>query len=134
MALDISSGGTLKVGDTLVDGTVTAGVGTLQTKDLTLELNGLQDSTLVFDLNGGSTAGTNYDQISVTGAVTAGGELTINLGNSFTAAVGDDFFGISGFVDRRLRCAMSDLFFRIHHLTPLHVRIIRPFLSQKESP
>ncbi|MCL5796202.1 MAG: DUF4347 domain-containing protein [Gammaproteobacteria bacterium] len=91
VALDISSGGTLKVGDTLVDGTVTAGVGTLQTKDLTLEYSGTADSTLVFDLNGGSTAGTDYDQISVTGAVTAGGALTINLGDSFTAAVNDKF-------------------------------------------
>ncbi|WP_306606647.1 ELWxxDGT repeat protein, partial [Azonexus sp.] len=91
VTMDISSGGTLKVGDTLVSGTVTAGVGSLQTKDLTLEYSGTEDSELVFDLNGGSTAGTHYDQISVTGALTAGGALTLRLGSGFTANLNDKF-------------------------------------------
>ncbi|MDD3854063.1 DUF4347 domain-containing protein, partial [Sulfurimonas sp.] len=89
VVLDIASGVPLKVGDTLVGGTVTAGVGSLITNGLTLGADG----NTTFDLNQAGEAGTHYDQIGVKsgGSISVDGALTLNLGSSFTADVGDLF-------------------------------------------
>jgi len=89
--LDISSGGTLKVGDTQTSTTTATGIGQLTVKDLTLEFTGTALGTVHFDLNSATTPGTTYDQIKAIGAVTAGGALSLSLDSGFTAAVGDKF-------------------------------------------
>ncbi|MBU0724313.1 MAG: autotransporter-associated beta strand repeat-containing protein [Alphaproteobacteria bacterium] len=89
----VASGGTLG-GTGTVAGTVTvqsggtiaagASPGTLKTGDLTL----LAGGTASFELDG-TTAGTQYDQIDVTGTVDLGGAtLDISIGGSFS--VGDN--------------------------------------------
>ena len=72
----ISSGGTLAAGNS---------PGILNTGNLTMG----SGSTLAVELNS-ITAGTGYDQVNVTGAVTLGGNLTISLG--FTPVQFDNFF------------------------------------------
>ncbi len=56
------------------------------------------DGTLAFEL-GGTTAGTQYDQLNVTGAVTLNGVLTISLvnlgGGTFTPSPGNTFWLIT---------------------------------------
>ncbi|WP_205514571.1 T9SS type A sorting domain-containing protein [Longitalea arenae] len=45
---------------------------------------------------GGTTAGTQYDQLAVSGAVTVGGTLTVSTINGFTLAAGQTFTFITG--------------------------------------
>ncbi|WP_430437017.1 beta strand repeat-containing protein [Oceanibaculum nanhaiense] len=92
-AVTVASGGTLG-GTGIVAGTVTvqsggtiaagASPGTLKTGDLALNAGG----TASFELNG-ATAGTQYDQIDVTGTVDLGGAtLDLSIGGSFS--IGDN--------------------------------------------
>lgn len=46
-------------------------------------------STLTMEVDGKTTAGTNYDQVNVTGTVTLGGTLTIVDGSTDTGVAGD---------------------------------------------
>ena len=49
------------------------------------------DSTLVADING-TTAGSDYDQVAVTGSVAfTSAALTVNLVNAYTPALNDTF-------------------------------------------
>lgn len=64
----------------------------------TIAVNGNYSQTSTGDLNieiGGTTAGTQYDQLVVNGTVTLDGDLVVSLINSFTPAVGNSFTIIS---------------------------------------
>lgn len=64
----------------------TGGSGILNTGALTL------NATSIFRLElGGTTAGTGFDQVNVTGALTAAGTLSLSLINGFTPAEGNQF-------------------------------------------
>lgn len=51
-----------------------------------------QETTGILDLElGGTTPGTGYDQLVVTGATTLGGTLEVSLYNGFTPELGQSF-------------------------------------------
>ena len=83
----LTNNGTLNVGDGVSPGT---GI-------LTITGNLVNAGTINFGLNGlaRGVAGTGYDALSVTGAVTLGGTLGIAAGASFTANNGDPFLLMS---------------------------------------
>ena len=93
--VSINSGGTLGGGGTTGDVTVNSGgtlspgssPGTLHTGDLTLN----SGSHFTVEI-AGTTAGTDYDQVVVTGTVTLNGaSLDLSLLNSFDPVAGDSF-------------------------------------------
>ena len=99
-ALSVNSGATLGgtgtiAGNTTVNGTLNAGNGGNTKETLafggTLDLSG---ATTIFDI-GGSTRGTDYDGIDITGALTNGGILSLNFTN--TLANGTYLFDLLSF-------------------------------------
>lgn len=90
--ITVNTAGTLKgtgtAGDVVVYGTIAPGLspGCLNTGDLTLQ----DGSTYDFEV-GGTTACTQYDQIKVTGTVTAGGTLNTILYNNFKPTAGQKY-------------------------------------------
>ncbi len=100
--------GTLNPGDTLnlASGDSLIGSGTLAANlvnagtvspgnsagGITIEGNYTQESTGVLDIQlGGTTAGTQYDQLTVTGTATMAGTLNVSLIDGFIPQVGDSF-------------------------------------------
>ena len=69
-----------------VTGTVAPGPGVLTTGNIVLASS---SSTFAVDLNG--TTGTQYDQLVVNGTATLAGDLSIDLGSSFTPQIGETF-------------------------------------------
>ena len=101
-------GGTLNPGETLnlESGDSLIGSGTLAANlvnagtvspgnsagGITIEGNYTQESTGVLDIQlGGTTAGTQYDQLTVTGTATMAGTLNVSLIDGFIPQVGDSF-------------------------------------------
>src|SRR5579859_816431 len=94
--LNNASGGTLSGGGTVAGDVSNAGTvdpggpGTAGT--LTITGTYTQTSTGVLNADiGGTTAGTQFDQLNVTGGVTLGGTLNVALINGFTPASGETF-------------------------------------------
>jgi uncharacterized repeat protein (TIGR01451 family) len=112
---DVSSGATLKNSSALaINGGSLTGSGTIDgsvinsaivapgTSPGALTVTGSYTQTAAGALNielGGTTPGTQYDQLNVTGAVTLDGTLNVSAINSFVPATGD-VFQILGFGSR----------------------------------
>ena len=81
--------GTVGVTNVLDGGTLApgAGIGRINTAALTMSVG----SALSIEL-GGTVAGTSYDQVSTTGALTLGGVPSVTLANGFFPVVGNRFF------------------------------------------
>ncbi|MFN8706608.1 MAG: hypothetical protein ACK50J_08010, partial [Planctomyces sp.] len=77
-------------GTAAVYGTISPGSGTstgiLNTDEIAFQSN----ANLTVQING-TTAGTQYDQLNVTGTVAVGGNLNVSVENGFTPAIGDVF-------------------------------------------
>ncbi|MGV3551807.1 cadherin-like domain-containing protein [Rhizobium sp.] len=102
-------GGTGTVGavTVLVDGSLGAGsngTGMLRTGNLRF----YSDSTFNVEI-AGTTAGTGYDQVKVTGTVTLGGDLNLSFLNGFSAASGNSFT----IIDNDGTDAVSGTFYRL---------------------
>jgi hypothetical protein len=84
-------GGT--IGDAVVDsGTITPGDSATKTGDLSITKTYTQNTGGALDISiGGTTAGSQYDQVKVTGAASLNGTLNVSLVNGFTPAVGSQF-------------------------------------------
>jgi fibronectin-binding autotransporter adhesin len=78
---------TVESGGTIAPGT---SVGQLRVGGLSL----LEGGTIAFEL-GGTTAGTTYDQLVVSGSVFLAGELQLSLAHGFVPQLGDTFFIIN---------------------------------------
>jgi hypothetical protein len=94
--LDVTGGslfGSGTVGDNVVDGSVLSpGSSVAATGKLTVADTYTQQSAGALDIAlDGATAGTKYDQLSVTKGATLGGTLNISLGTGFTPTVGETF-------------------------------------------
>jgi hypothetical protein len=82
------------------------------------------DGTLEIQL-GGTTAGTGYDQLVVTGAATMNGTLTVSLLDGFMPELGDTFFivnhltsGTGNFTEENLPVLPGGLMFEIDYADP----------------
>ena len=94
-AVTVQSGGTLKGSGTVGAMTVQSG-GTLAPGNSpeiidTGNFNLQSGATLKIEL-GGTTVGTQYDQVKITGMVTSAGTLDVSFLNSFRPTVGQIFF------------------------------------------
>ncbi len=108
--LTLNSTKTLTVTDNVFNNGIIQGTGTLATANFTntgtvapgvaagiLNITGnfINQGTVAVEL-GGTTAGTQYDRLAVTGAITAGGILDISLINGFSVANGQTFTIMTG--------------------------------------
>jgi hypothetical protein len=94
--LDVTGGslfGSGTVGDNVVDGSILSpGSSVAATGKLTVADTYTQQSAGALDIAiDGATAGTKYDQLTVTKAATLGGTLNISLGTGFTPTIGQTF-------------------------------------------
>ncbi len=93
-AFNISSGETFSGTGTIESNVTNAGTVSPGNSagGITVQGDYTQESTGVLEIQlGGTTAGTGYDQLTVTGTVTMGGTLNVSLINNFVPQVGDSF-------------------------------------------
>jgi hypothetical protein len=94
--LTVGSGGTLAGSGRVVAGQVVNNGGLISPGDspgiLTIESNYEQDDSGTLSIEiGGTTPGSGYDQLSLSGTATLGGTLRVRLINGFTPTVGQTF-------------------------------------------
>ncbi|WP_309386007.1 beta strand repeat-containing protein [Cerasicoccus frondis] len=110
----LANGATLKAMDVLGNLTNTSGIFSPGASPAAVTVDGdYQQSSsgeLVLEL-GGTTAGTEYDVLTVTGTVTLAGALTIDLIDDFTPNVGDSFtvLNYTTLVDNGVSLSLPDL-------------------------
>ncbi len=86
----LSGTGTINANVTSGGQIIPGGVGTAGT--LTINGNYSQTSTGAFDIGiGGTAAGTQYDQLAVSGAATLGGAINVSIFDGFAPALGNTF-------------------------------------------
>jgi len=85
------NGGNL-AGNTTNSGTLNVGDASLQAGKETVTGTYTQNSAGALDIDvGGTTAGTNFDQLTVTGAASLNGTLNLDLINGFVPTIGSTF-------------------------------------------